>query len=663
MTTLGAQPQRHPLARAATVALLVVTALLMPSAAAQAASDWPAWRHDSARTGFNPEERELRPPLQLLWTRNDVRELELTASGGLVFAAGADQRLWALAAADGQVVWSDSGDRFPFRAGALAAVGRVFATSLFGLWALDRAAGDLTWTREDVSGWDELAFAGAVLTDGRAGYDPRTGETVWDLPYRCADGVMGTYAVSGTTIYTAGWDGFAGRNVMRACGTGGEVVWEAEGPLGVGSGLPAVAAGRLFVAWDTTSGPFLTSVDAVTGANLMDVPVGRSVTSPAVAYGRVYVGDAEGLVRAFDASTLEPLWKTGVVGAVTSSPAVANEVVYVTTTVRSENKVRLYALAASDGSALWTYELPGTVFTSPIVADGRLYVLDREGCQRCTLYAFGSEEPAAEPEPVAPVSEPEPVEPVPELGRSVLVAPVSGTVLVRLPGEAKFVPLDAPRGVPLGSEVDAREGRVELTSVRDASGTLQTGIFFDGLFRVLQPAEADPTTELRLEGGDFSRCTDATPETSIRHLWGEAAGAFRTRGRYSSTTVRGTVWLIEDRCAGTRTFVREGSVEVEDLERGRVTVLEAGQDYLVAPAARSRLWLIVGLAGGGLLGISFLGTAGVLWRRRRVVVADASPRGFCTRCGAPLRPESRFCGACGAHALPRKSGPDRMSGQ
>ncbi len=255
-------------------------------------------------------------------------------------------------------------------------------------------------------------------------------------------------------------------------------------------------------------------------------------------------------------------------------------------------------------------------------------------------------EPAAEAEPVAPVSEPEPVEPAPELGRSVLVTPVSGTVLVRLPGEEEFVPLDAPRSVPLGSEVDARAGRVELTSVVDASGALQTGIFFDGLFRVLQPEEPKPVTELRLEGGDFGRCAEAAPETSIRRLWGEAEGRFRTRGRYSSTTVRGTVWLTDDRCDGTRTLVRDGSVAVTDLERGGEVTVDAGESYLAqARRGRSLAWLVPVLGGGagGLAGLAVL----VALRRRR-----ASSRGsgsaFCTRCGAPASPASHFCGRCGA---------------
>ena len=55
-----------------------------------------------------------------------------------------------------------------------------------------------------------------------------------------------------------------------------------------------------------------------------------------------------------------------------------------------------------------------------------------------------------------------------------------------------------------------------------------------------------------------------------RHLWGSGHGSFRTRGRYASATVRGTVWLQKDTCSGTLTVVRRGVVTVKDFVRFEV---------------------------------------------------------------------------------------------
>ena len=47
--------------------------------------------------------------------------------------------------------------------------------------------------------------------------------------------------------------------------------------------------------------------------------------------------------------------------------------------------------------------------------------------------------------------------------------------------------------------------------------------------------------------------------TRVRRLWGrDRGGRYRTYGRHSHATVRGTRWLTEDRCLGTYTRVTEG---------------------------------------------------------------------------------------------------------
>jgi ferric-dicitrate binding protein FerR (iron transport regulator) len=68
-----------------------------------------------------------------------------------------------------------------------------------------------------------------------------------------------------------------------------------------------------------------------------------------------------------------------------------------------------------------------------------------------------------------------------------------------------------------------------------------------------------------------------------RKLRGEGSGAFRTRGQYSVATVRGTKWLVQDSCAGTRTRVAKGVVSVRDEVKRETLVLRAGKSYLATP--------------------------------------------------------------------------------
>jgi hypothetical protein len=107
------------------------------------------------------------------------------------------------------------------------------------------------------------------------------------------------------------------------------------------------------------------------------------------------------------------------------------------------------------------------------------------------------------------------------------------------------------------------------------------------------PGGSKPVTELVLTG-DLN-CPTAKRRGKVvaagkrsRRLWGSGHGRFRTRGRNSSATVRGTVWLTEDRCDGTYTRVKRGVVAVDDFVKDRSVVLRAGKSYFAAARAAAK---------------------------------------------------------------------------
>ena len=103
--------------------------------------------------------------------------------------------------------------------------------------------------------------------------------------------------------------------------------------------------------------------------------------------------------------------------------------------------------------------------------------------------------------------------PTPVARRTVVLREVSGTVLVKRPGSRRFVPLSQLVSVPVGSQVDTRKGRVELTSAADAKGKTQTAQFYDGIFKVTYKSGA---RELVTRGGRW---------------WARSGPARRRRGR------------------------------------------------------------------------------------------------------------------------------------
>ncbi len=178
------------------------------------------------------------------------------------------------------------------------------------------------------------------------------------------------------------------------------------------------------------------------------------------------------------------------------------------------------------------------------------------------------------------------------LGETVTVHPRTGRVRIRRPRARRFVPLEAGASIPVGSRIDARAGKVVLRTALDAAGRSQKGTFWGAIFQVRQRRGGRGMTELALRGGNFSRCSRklasiaAVPRRDagrrrIRSLWGrDRHGRFRTHGRDSVATVRGTVWRTTDRCDGTLTRVKHGKVLVRDLRLKRRVLVKAGRSYL-----------------------------------------------------------------------------------
>jgi hypothetical protein len=233
--------------------------------------------------------------------------------------------------------------------------------------------------------------------------------------------------------------------------------------------------------------------------------------------------------------------------------------------------------------------LPGTRYSVRLVATSSTGTSTGEPTTFTTAAA-----PAAAPDPSSPAPSREPGAPAaqppsgPTLGATFVAAAEQGNVRVRLPGSDGFVDLPQAASVPVGSVVDGRAGAIALTTALPGGG-VQTARFGGARFQVRQAADGDGRVRLHLRGGRFGRCgarsvaavAAGKKPRAVRRLWGkDHSGRFRTHGRDSVTTVRGTAWSVADRCDGTVTRVTEGAVDVRVRRTGRIVRLTAGERFL-----------------------------------------------------------------------------------
>jgi outer membrane protein assembly factor BamB len=302
----------------------------------RAAATWPEYGRDAARTRANPA-LELAPPLREAWRHDAGSLLEfppVLAEGLAVVGTNAGRAL-ALDARTGAQAWNVAlRGRVASSPAVVPARGLALFTTIRGdLIALDLRTGAERWryaAGAPIESSPLVADGGAYVgtLDGRVmRVDLDTRRPAWTA--RAGGDVKASLALSGPNVVVGDY--------------GGRVT--------------AFARRDGAVAWQTTSpGPRLSGS-------------GRFYAGPAVAYGRVFLGNVNGYVLALDADTGEVAWTRVLDDFVYSSAAVADRTVYVGSYDR-----RLYALDAVTGEPRWSVDVGERISGSPSVIGDLVYV-------------------------------------------------------------------------------------------------------------------------------------------------------------------------------------------------------------------------------------------------------------------------------------------------
>jgi outer membrane protein assembly factor BamB len=170
----------------------------------------------------------------------------------------------------------------------------------------------------------------------------------------------------------------------------GAPAWTADLPPLV-NGSPVVVGGRVYVnAHDSVK-----VYDAASGNSLLSASVAApdyaGSGSPAVAYGKIFVGTGGGKMVALDAASGAQVWSADLPfsdSSIQSSPAVANKVVYAHGSTISndfnevvagfdvDTGVNVFAAVTSDN---FVTSFPGDEYRSVAIANGRVFLGTENG--------------------------------------------------------------------------------------------------------------------------------------------------------------------------------------------------------------------------------------------------------------------------------------------
>ena len=202
-------------------------------------------------------------------------------------------------------------------------------------------------------------------------FDANNGRVVWRRRVAHAP-IKGALAYAGGHLFVGAYDGH-----VYCLSTSGRVVWvgSAQPRLFGGSDFystPAVAYGRVYIG--STDGKVY-AFGAASGHRLWSHSTGGYVyASPAVWRQRILVGSYSGTFSAFDAGTGEPDWTFHAGGPVSGSAVVVGDVVYFATLHESGLKNgRTYALDARTGKELWSF--PDGKYTPVVAVRDRLFLI------------------------------------------------------------------------------------------------------------------------------------------------------------------------------------------------------------------------------------------------------------------------------------------------
>jgi len=236
-------------------------------------------------------------------------------------------------------------------------------------------------------------------------FDRKTGKRLWEqvarvaTPHQGFHSQYGSFASPSMLVDSKHAIAFFGSRGLYCYTHDGQKVWEKDFgiqmriPMAFGEGVsPALDGERLIVLFDQEDESFLTALDKSSGRELWRTPrpSGTGWSSPLIATvngRRQIIVAATKFSGGYDLETGKLLWKiTGLGRNVIPMPVAADGIVYLMSGYQSPNLMAVKLGGEGDLPAdaiLWQNQRGNSYTPSPVLADGKLYVLADNGMLSC----------------------------------------------------------------------------------------------------------------------------------------------------------------------------------------------------------------------------------------------------------------------------------------
>jgi outer membrane protein assembly factor BamB len=309
---------------------------------------WPIYGYTKNHTRFFPAPERVRPPFRRLWVHNNHALLEFppVIQGDHIFQLADNGVLSAISRRTGHRFWTKPLGLLSASTPAVT-VNTVYATVLKTgnsaapgrIVALDIKTGKMRWSRglPSPSESSPLVDHGRVYFGSQNGtvyaLNASTGSVVW--AYHAGGAVKASPSLSGGLLYFGDYSG----HVQAISERTGRRVWisSSEGAL-LGSGT--------------------------------------FYSTAAVVYGRVYLGNTDGRVYAYDAGTGRLDWAVQTGAYVYASPAATNAPGLGPTIYLGSYDGTFYAIDARSGHVSWKFNAHGRISGSATIIGRTVYFAD-----------------------------------------------------------------------------------------------------------------------------------------------------------------------------------------------------------------------------------------------------------------------------------------------